>query len=674
MKKFISVIIAIFITLALVPARAYAISDLMVSVNPSLRNSLAEYDISFVTGADLIGGKDDIIIQFPERTKLPCSCPHNWHLEFFEINGNKPSRAGKVLDIPNSMYLCIPGGITIKKGTKVNIVIKSQANIWNPSKPGKYQLTLWTTKEGKVKSNFYEITSTKLKDVSVEVLPETAGLIASYEIHFTTGEKGELSNGQHIYLEFPEGTVFPKNSDKTAVTVNGEIPEEVSVSGNILTIKISHSINKERKCFIKIEGSFGIKNPNEGGKKELFIWTDNEPEKVGASFEIKAQYTVSTFISTVPKVPDGVNGYFRTTPVVTLTGETNTGKTVSIFYKIDGGKYVSYLSPFSMPEGIHTLYYYGVAGNIKENPHSVVFKVDTIPPKIYIDFPDKNPFYTGDKTIPISGKVSEKGELIVGNKAVLLKKDLSFSTEVTLKPGKNFINISFSDVAGNSVSKKIEIIFDTTVPELTVTSPKDWAEITATEITVWGSVSPANSEVYVNGAEVAVSQDGSFSYSFVPNNKMNLVAIKLKAVYPYSGKSITKVITVVYKPDHSRLVLKIGSKSVSVNGKKKQMDVAPFIDVHSNRTLVPIRFVVELFGGGVSWDGKTRTVTIVANGKTVKLTIGSDVAYVNEKPFALDQPPIILHNRTFVPLRFIAEALGFKVVWNAKDRTITVSH
>ena len=674
MKKIIPIAIAIFIVLALVPPRAYAISDLTVSVNPSLRNSLAEYDISFVTGADLLGGKDDIIIQFPEGTKLPCSCPHNWHLNYFEINGYNPSRAGKVLGVPNAMYLCVPGGITIKKGETVNIVIKPNSNIWNPSKPGKYQITLWTTREGKVKSNFYEITSTKLKDVSIEVSPETAGLIASYEIRFTTGEKGELTNGQHIYLEFPEGTLFPKKINKNFITVNGKIPEDVSVSGNILTITISHSINKNRKCFIKIAGSFGITNPEEEGEKELYIWTDNEPEKVGAHFDIKAQHMVSTFISTVPESPDGTNGYFKTVPVVTLTGETNTGKTVSIFYKIDDGKYAAYSSPFSMPEGVHTLYYYGTAGDLKENPHSVVFKVDTEKPEIYIDFPDKSPFYTGGKSMRIAGRASEGGQLVVNGKVVLLKKDLSFSTEVVLKPGKNVINISLSDVAGNSSSKTIEVVFDTTVPELTVTSPAEWAEITTPDITVAGSVLPANTKVYVNNSEVAVFKDGSFNYSFVPKNKGNLIAVKLKAVYPYSGRSVTKVITVVYKPNLSEILLKIGSKSALVNGKKSQMDVAPFIETHSNRTLVPVRFVVEFLGGKVLWEQNTRTVTIVANGKTVKLTIGSNVAYVNGKPFALDQPPIITHNRTFVPLRFVVEALGFKVIWNGKDRTITISY
>ncbi len=674
MKKFLIIALTILLMATVLPARAQAISGLTVNVKPNLRDSLAEYDISFTTKANLLGGKDDIIIQFPQGTRLPCSCPHNWHLNFFSINGYQPARAGKVTDIPNTMYLQIPGGITIKKGETVNVVIKPYSNIWNPLIPGKYQLTLWTTKEGKIKSNFYEITSTHLKDVSVSVNPETGGLIASYTIHFTTGEKGNLFNGQKIYVEFPEGTGFPKTINKTDVLINGKVPEKIALNGNTLEITLSRSINKDRNCILEISGGFGISNPKSGGKKSIYISTDNEPEKVEADFLIKAQYTVSTFLSTAPAAPNGTNGFFKTIPTVTLTAETNTGASIETFYKFDDGDFKEYTAPFLTPDGTHTLYYYSKAGELKEKVHTVVFKVDSVSPVISVDFPDSNPFYSGDKTLHVAGKVSEAGELIINNKAVILKKGLTFSTTLQLAVGKNIVSITFTDLAGNTSSKTITVMFDTTVPELTVTSPENWEEITTKTINVKGSVSPKDSEVYVNGTEANVSPDGSFEYALTPESKGNLIAVKVKALYPHSQKSVVKVITVVYKPNLPTVLLTVNSKSALVNGNKKQMDVAPFIDVHSNRTLVPLRFVVEFLGGDVQWDSATRTVTIVANSKTIKITIGATVAYVNGKPYKLDQPAIIKGNRTFVPLRFVVEALGFNVKWNGKNKTIIIKH
>ncbi len=102
------------------------------------------------------------------------------------------------------------------------------------------------------------------------------------------------------------------------------------------------------------------------------------------------------------------------------------------------------------------------------------------------------------------------------------------------------------------------------------------------------------------------------------------------------------------------------------------MDVAPFIDSKANRTYVPVRFVVEFLGGSVLWDSTTKTITISLGGE-IKLTVGSDVAYVNGKAVKLDVPVFIKDNRSFVPLRFIAENLGFKVEWNENDKTIKIT-
>jgi hypothetical protein len=109
------------------------------------------------------------------------------------------------------------------------------------------------------------------------------------------------------------------------------------------------------------------------------------------------------------------------------------------------------------------------------------------------------------------------------------------------------------------------------------------------------------------------------------------------------------------------------------------MDVAPFIDKNSNRTLVPIRFVSEFLGGTVDWNATTRTVTIKF-GKNInneileiELNIGNTAVYVNGKEVKTDVAPLIKDSRTFVPLRFIAETMGFNVEWNSANRSIAIT-
>ena len=101
-----------------------------------------------------------------------------------------------------------------------------------------------------------------------------------------------------------------------------------------------------------------------------------------------------------------------------------------------------------------------------------------------------------------------------------------------------------------------------------------------------------------------------------------------------------------------------------------KMDTAPFIK--DNRTFVPIRFVAENLGFSVQWDAAERKVTIEENGLTIVMKIGSKTIYENGIKKSMDTAPFIKDNRTFVPIRFVAENLGFSVQWDAAERKVTI--
>ncbi|WP_458396877.1 stalk domain-containing protein [Anaerotignum sp.] len=99
-------------------------------------------------------------------------------------------------------------------------------------------------------------------------------------------------------------------------------------------------------------------------------------------------------------------------------------------------------------------------------------------------------------------------------------------------------------------------------------------------------------------------------------------------------------------------------------------DVAP--EIKNDRTMLPIRFVVEALGGTVTWDEATQTVSIVKDDITIEIYINQSFALVNGEPVQLDAPAYIANDRTYLPLRFVAENLGATVEWNAVDRTVTI--
>jgi N-acetylmuramoyl-L-alanine amidase len=110
---------------------------------------------------------------------------------------------------------------------------------------------------------------------------------------------------------------------------------------------------------------------------------------------------------------------------------------------------------------------------------------------------------------------------------------------------------------------------------------------------------------------------------------------------------------------------------VYLNGKKLNFDVEPIIE--NGRTMVPLRAIFEALGAQVDWDNDTRTVTAIKDDTTVVLPIGSTKPTVNGKEWPLDVPAKISQNRTLAPVRFVGEAFGSSVGWDAVARTVSIS-
>jgi hypothetical protein len=120
--------------------------------------------------------------------------------------------------------------------------------------------------------------------------------------------------------------------------------------------------------------------------------------------------------------------------------------------------------------------------------------------------------------------------------------------------------------------------------------------------------------------------------------------------------------------------LTIGQVAAVVDGKSYTLDAVPYVDSMANRTLVPIRFISEALGAEVDWQAATRQLVIKDGDQEIVLTIGSTNALVDGQTTALDcAPETKPPGRTFVPLRFVSETLGARVDWEAVTNTITIT-
>lgn len=110
--------------------------------------------------------------------------------------------------------------------------------------------------------------------------------------------------------------------------------------------------------------------------------------------------------------------------------------------------------------------------------------------------------------------------------------------------------------------------------------------------------------------------------------------------------------------------------AVSLNNQPLATSAAP---VQMNgRTLVPLRDIFEALGATVDWNPAAQTILARQNGTVIGLAINNRTASVNGRPVDLDQAATLIGGRTYVPLRFVAEATGAKVNWNPTLQTVSI--
>lgn len=130
-------------------------------------------------------------------------------------------------------------------------------------------------------------------------------------------------------------------------------------------------------------------------------------------------------------------------------------------------------------------------------------------------------------------------------------------------------------------------------------------------------------------------------------------------------------VTTAFGYSAADVVVTPGQSTATVNGEEATLDVPA--KIINGRTMVPIRFVAENLGFDVGWNRTDKTIAIGENGK-VSLKVGSTTATVDGKTVALDSAPVIENGRTLVPLRFILESLGAEVNWDSEAKCASIEY
>jgi len=307
------------------------------------------------------------------------------------------------------------------------------------------------------------------------------------------------------------------------------------------------------------------------------------------------------------------------------------------------------------------------------------------------------PDFEGDLVVKVRGTAGAAGEVKVANVVPSVTAEISEVKEVVIgRSSQKIADITitealkeaFSNVSGatNIVELELPVGFEfTRLPKVEVvegdldihqvgfssnnantlvfnvrgeSNKPSTIKVSDVELTTFRHAPEGNVTLTVSGGDL-VETDAHFA-----NHDVAAEVVIAKVITPAQGQDGKF-------EDRQPVTFTIGQKSYVVGNEVVTADVAPFIQ--DSRTMVPVRFVAQAVGvseSNIIWDDATRTVTIFGE-RVVQLTIGSSELLVNGAKVTMDTQAIISADRTYVPIAFIAQALGVEYTWNAADMSVT---
>ena|GEM_PF-5379308 len=605
------------------------------------------------------------------------------------------------------------------------------SGISNPSQPGNYTFEVWTSKQTGHGSKVVTF-GTGVSGVNLTVQPATAGAVADYNIGFTTSAGGSLAAlSGNIQVAFPAGFVLPSSIPSGSISVNGKTASS-SVSGQNVRIVVPASIGASQAVKVLISRDAGIRNGSASSAGiQLSIFTSSDPLPVQTNAVAIAASVVSSVSDAVMPAVKGTAASHAVTFTTGLGGALAAGDTISLVLPagfvvpaaIDKTQ-VSIKTPATAASGIQpasvqctpssqsivltlpsgssiaagasvavslpaviTNPAAGGSFTIKVSTSKETTAVDSAPFTVYSNpvstlrispaiADGKAGYYTSQPSfvLAVDGPTGTTLSAFyrIDEAGAFLLYDLKASPTVKVPEGKHAVYFYSQDSLGNvEPTRTQQFLVDLTDPIITVASPVQGSVVVQSSTNVTGKIKaldPAGVVLSVGGISTPVAADGSFS-AVVSFQHEGVNPIDIIATSP-SGRTTSLTLSVNYIA-RVTMSLVIGSPTVNLNNEFKTLEAAPFIS-RKGVTMVPLRFISEAFKADVAWDPVFKAVTISMNGRTMRIQVGYMTADVNGKPFALQDAPIIVKGRTFVPLRFIAENFGAQVDWNGQLKMVSI--
>lgn len=245
---------------------------------------------------------------------------------------------------------------------------------------------------------------------------------------------------------------------------------------------------------------------------------------------------------------------------------------------------------------------------------------------------------------------------------VFIGCDPIYESDESIKvPLKTFIVFIDYKIISEDAGKSITISNGNRQIELSTNSNK--AKVNGDTATLKRDILSENNDFYLYIDDI----EALFSYKVSYDLEKNNVVLAVTDETPEAVKTITppEPLSENYVAPQKVTVLTRGEAlTVLIDDNPVTFpDAQPFID-EENRTQIPIRALSQMLNCQVIWNQQTQGITIIdVDGTVITIKIGDNKIFADGKMIEMDTAARIINSRTYLPLRFVSEALGINVFW-----------
>jgi hypothetical protein len=694
-----------------VKSEPFEVGDLpVVIVKPDIEQTNAEYYMVGMAPKTWVKKGDQVTINFPKGTVIPDKISPS----FVIVNKKPCTESIKIGE--NTITFTSP----VETTGFLKVRILKDAKIKN-APAGEYEFTY--TKDG-LKHPFAKFTFTKsMPYVEYVRLTQENGCEGSgFSIKYFPSISGWLSPGDTVTVEFPEGMILPKSIDNKNVKIGSKESGKTTIDSQKVTITTNVKIIPETGAEIVIAPEAGIINTRYPGSYTLTVASSKDPPIFSPQFLVLMPKLNSKLVFKGPDEPDGKESegchWYKNPPILTFESCNPFAEITFWFDNKDTAKII-YTGEKKLSPGCHRtiIHYFSQVGEVKEEVKSVTLCLDSIPPAFEVSEPSSDTVINNKPTYIVEGNReptemvswgdNEKYQVVDGlyiNGTQIFSPEIfetlsrdgikmKFEHKIDLKPGENIIEFKGVDQAGNEKTIKKTIIYDNIKPNIEFVSPKPGEYLEIGETVGIRIATENDAGVFIGGYVTSMLEekpDGKtavFEADWEVVEGENIVPIE---VTDLAGNKTTTTLRFFGKKKQTVISLWLDKTTWTVNGVVQTplmtaptSSSPPLPKDFSGNTFMPISEVAKTLGSSVSWEVKTKMVTITQTlpdkkQNIIQLWIGNKTAKINGIETPIDPKgklyPTLVNGKTVLPLRFVANSLQCGVVWEPKDKQIVLTY